>query len=44
MLKNKNVYLKMVGLVLIGVVFSGKIKEVIRKYMPQLADLLDKAE
>lgn len=44
MFKNKNMYLKFAGLVLIGVAFSGKIKAIIRKYIPQLADILDRGE
>jgi hypothetical protein len=42
--RKKNTVVKMVGLVLLGVTFASKIKEVIRKYVPAAADLLDKAE
>jgi hypothetical protein len=37
-------WLKTVGLVLIGVAFSVKIKEIIGKYVPAVKDVLDKVE
>lgn len=44
MFKNKSTYLKLLGLVLLGVAFSSQIKTQIRKYIPALADVLDKGE
>lgn len=44
MLKRKNVYLKMMGLVILGVAFSSKIKDFIGNYVPALKDILDKAD
>ena len=41
--KSKN-WLKMGALVLLGVVFSVKIKDVIGKYAPAVRDVLDKGE